>query len=76
MIMTLPQFVQYMNTGSTGALTYPATTSLDVTFHDAEGCAGYVLVLDTPGIVQDVTVYPNLTITRSPARQGTGACAQ
>ncbi len=41
-------------------------------FHDAEGCAGYVAVFSSklPG-----TLYPDVSITRNPAPDPTGACA-
>ena len=72
-IMSLEQYVRYVNTGTTDALTYPAATSLDVIFHDAEGCAGYVLVLDA---AKDAVITPNVTITRVlPGRGYTGVCA-
>lgn len=71
-IMSFDQFVQWMNTGKSDAITYPIGTSLDVVFHDAEGCAGYLLVLDS---TQDVTITPNMTITRNPNPAGTGVCA-
>lgn len=72
-IMDLQQFARLIYTGSTDALTYPASTSLDVTFHDAEGCAVYVLVLDA---ANGTVITPNLTITRvaHPDRP-TGFCA-
>jgi hypothetical protein len=41
-------------------------------FHDAEGCAGYIAVFTStqPGIL-----YPNISITRNPAPNATGACS-
>lgn len=41
-------------------------------FHDAEGCAGYLAVFfsDQAGIL-----YPDVSITRNPSPQSTGACA-
>jgi hypothetical protein len=42
------------------------------TFHDAEGCAGYLAVFQSQraGIL-----YPDVRVTRNPAPQATGACA-
>ena len=41
-------------------------------FHDAEGCAGYIVVFvsDHAG-----TLYPNVTVSRNPAAYPTGVCA-
>lgn len=72
-IMDLTQYARYINAGSVNALTYPATKNLDETFHDAEGCASYVAVLDAE---QDADIAPNVTITRiGPGHGPTGACA-
>lgn len=72
-IMHLGQYVQYIGGGASEGIVYPAATSLDVTFHDAEGCATYVLVLDA---ATDVTVTPHIDITYAPAPSLTGYCAQ
>lgn len=41
-------------------------------FHDAEGCAGYVAVFTSK---EAGILYPDVSITRNPAPQPTGACA-
>jgi hypothetical protein len=48
-------------------------TTLDTVFHGAEGCAGYIAVWESS---QAGTLYPNVAVTRSPAAQPTGVCAQ
>lgn len=53
------------------AVAYPATTSLDVDFHETEGCAGYILLWESDG---ETVVTPNITITYAPADRLTGAC--
>lgn len=40
-------------------------------FHDAEGCAGYLAVFTSK---QAGTLYPDVSITRNPAPEATGAC--
>jgi hypothetical protein len=40
-------------------------------FHDAEGCAGYIAVFFSE---QAGTLYPDVSVTRHPAAQSTGAC--
>jgi hypothetical protein len=47
-------------------------TELNGVFHDAEGCAGYIAVFVSK---QPGTLYPNVSVTRNPAAQSTGACA-
>ena len=47
-------------------------TSLHDVFHDAEGCAGYLAVFTSK---QAGTLYPDVSITRNPAPDATGACA-
>lgn len=71
--LTFAQFARYMNTGSLDGAAFSAGTIQDITFHDAEGCGDYVMVLLAPiGTV----VTPNLSITRNPADHPTGACAK
>jgi len=41
-------------------------------FHAAEGCGGYVSVFTSE---QAGTLYPDVSITRNPSLQSTGACA-
>jgi len=43
-------------------------TSVDEDLHEAEGCAGYVLVWTTAG---RITVRPNVSVTYNPADHGT-----
>jgi hypothetical protein len=47
-------------------------TELDVEFHQAEGCAGYIAVFRSE---QSGTMYPDVQITRNPAPAPTGVCA-
>jgi hypothetical protein len=51
---------------------FDAATSVNTTFSDAEGCSGYVWVLqsDSAG-----TVRPNVRVRYQPAGQPTGVCA-
>lgn len=53
--------------------TFAAATSLTETFDDAEGCSGYVWVLqaDRAG-----TIKPDVKVRYQPAAQPTGACAE
>ncbi len=58
--------------------TSPFKTWVDVTavnydFHEAEGCADYVVVFTS---ANDVTVTPNVSVTYNPAPKATGYCAQ
>jgi hypothetical protein len=46
-------------------------TSVDFDFHQAEGCAAYLLVITAAG---PVTVTPNVSVTYNPASSATGAC--
>lgn len=72
-IMSIDEFAAYLYTGSAKSLDLPETTALDYTFHDAEGCANYVLVLEAEA---DSVITPNLTITRTGPDHGlTGVCA-
>lgn len=73
-IMNLNQYVALMSgRPSFAAVTVPATMSADVTFHDSEGCGGYITVLDAaPGTV---ILMPEESITRHPADHPTGDCA-
>ena len=73
MIMSFDQFVQYKTGGVPNPTeVFPATTNLDVTVHEAEGCAGYILVLDA---ASTATVTPDIMITRRSSPVRTGVCA-
>jgi hypothetical protein len=48
------------------------TTSVNYDFHDAEGCAAYLVVI-TAG--RAVTVTPDVSVTYNPAPAATGTCA-
>lgn len=69
-VMSLQQLIRYVNTGTADIPASPVM-SMDETFHDAEGCALYVLVLDAD---QETTVVPDVSITRKPGPP-TGVCA-
>lgn len=48
------------------------TTSVSSDFHNAEGCAGYLVVITS---TSPITVTPNVSVTYNPASHATGACA-
>jgi hypothetical protein len=48
------------------------TTSVTADFHDAEGCAGYLLIITAASAT---TVTPNVSVTYNPASKATGVCA-
>jgi hypothetical protein len=54
------------------AVDWPNQTSISYDFHDAEGCAAYMLVI-TAGAA--ITVNPNVSVTYNPAQHATGSCA-
>jgi hypothetical protein len=47
-------------------------TTLDVDFHDAEGCAAYVSIITAAA---PATVTPDVSVTYNPAPRATGTCA-
>jgi hypothetical protein len=47
-------------------------TSVKFDFHEAEGCAGYILVITSP---RKVTVTPDVSVTYNPAPHATGTCS-
>ena len=49
-------------------------TNLNFDFHDAEGCAGYAMVIVAQA-PQTVTLKPNVSVTYNPAAKATGVCA-
>jgi hypothetical protein len=49
-----------------------SVTSITFDFHQAEGCAAYLLVISAAG---PVTVTPDISVTYNPASSATGACA-
>lgn len=49
-----------------------SVTSVDFDFHQAEGCAAYLLVITSAG---SVTVTPDVSVTYNPASAATGTCA-
>jgi hypothetical protein len=53
------------------AMTWSLQTSISYDFHDAEGCAAYMLVITAPSAV---TVTPNVSVTYNPATHATGVC--
>ena len=71
-IMGLEQYVLYKTGRQYTATSYPAATKFDLIFHDAEGCASYVIVLTAKS---DALVIPDFTVTYAPAKHPTGECA-
>jgi len=77
-IFTFHQWTQFDNCGFaarcvTGAFqAYDAATSVDTTFTDAEGCSGYVWVIQAD---QNGTIVPNVRVQYQPADHPTGVCA-
>jgi type II secretory pathway pseudopilin PulG len=75
---TFHQWTQYENCGfDVGCVTdsytaYRPSTSRDVTFDDATGCAGYLFVLAS---TRNGTIKPDVTATYRPADHPTGVCA-
>jgi hypothetical protein len=54
------------------AIGWSNQTAISYDFHDAEGCAAYVLVITAPSAV---TVTPSVSVTYNPATHSTGVCA-
>jgi hypothetical protein len=54
------------------AIGWSNQTTINYDFHDAEGCAAYMLVITAPS---QVTVTPDVSVTYNPAQHATGACA-
>jgi hypothetical protein len=54
------------------AITWSLQTNISYDFHDAEGCAAYMLVITAPSAV---TVTPDVSVTYNPATHATGVCA-
>jgi hypothetical protein len=52
---------------------FAASTSLNRTFQDAEGCSGYVWVMQAS---RDGIITPNVKIRYAPASHPTGVCAE
>ena len=52
---------------------FPAATSVDRTFQDAEGCSGYVWVMQAS---RNGIITPNVKVRYAPAPHPTGVCAQ
>jgi len=52
--------------------TFDAATSMDATFTEAEGCSGYVWVMQAD---RDGTIQPNVRVHYRPADHPTGVCA-
>jgi hypothetical protein len=48
-----------------------STTSVNYDFHDAEGCAAYMLVITSN---RSITVTPDVSVTYNPASAATGSC--
>ncbi|HEV2034334.1 MAG TPA: hypothetical protein VGU71_09065 [Candidatus Dormibacteraeota bacterium] len=53
------------------AIGWVEQTSISYDFHEAEGCAAYMLVITTPTAV---TVSPDVSVTYNPAAHATGVC--
>jgi hypothetical protein len=78
-VMTFHQWTQFDGCGfslrcvSGSYRAYDATTSFSQTIDDAEGCSGYVWVLqaERPG-----TIRPDVKVRYQPADHPTGVCAQ
>lgn len=54
------------------AIGWANQTAITYDFHDAEGCAAYMLVITAPA---PVTVTPDVSVTYNPATHSTGTCA-
>jgi hypothetical protein len=53
------------------AIGWANQTTISYDFHDAEGCAAYMLVITAPSAV---TVTPDVSVTYNPAPHATGVC--
>jgi hypothetical protein len=83
-ILTFPEFANALDCvkfgyGNThycmhhaGGVGWNDVTSLNYDFHDAEGCAGYLVVWTAAGAA---TIQPSVSVTYNPAPQFTGTCA-
>lgn len=69
-IMDIDQYVRLARGEIPVALSWGPATSFDFDFHDAEGCASYVYVIDA---VRPTIVTPEFTITRH-VTDPTGVC--
>jgi hypothetical protein len=78
-VLTFHQWTQFDSCGFslrcvTGSYrAYDAATSLNQTFDEAEGCSGYVWVLQAE---RDGTIHPDVKVRYQPADHPTGVCAQ
>ena len=61
-----------MHHSGTPANSWLSVTSVNFDFHQAEGCADYVVAFTS---ATSVTVTPNVSVTYNPASSLTGACA-
>jgi hypothetical protein len=61
-----------MHHSGSPAHTWTSVTSVSYSFHEAEGCADYVVVFTSD---RDITVKPNVSVTYNPASASTGSCA-
>jgi hypothetical protein len=59
---------------SNPASQFRSGTSVSFDFHDAEGCASYVMVM-VSNTRNTATLHPNVTVTYNPASHPTGVCA-
>jgi hypothetical protein len=57
---------------SGSAIGWVNQTSISYDFHEAEGCAAYMLVITSDSTI---TVTPDVSVTYNPAPHGTGSCA-
>src|SRR5260370_35201118 len=61
-----------MHHSGSPAHTWSSVTTVSYSFHEAEGCADYVVVFTSD---RDITVKPNVSVTYNPASASTGSCA-
>ncbi|HEV1996713.1 MAG TPA: hypothetical protein VGR61_01095 [Candidatus Dormibacteraeota bacterium] len=60
------------HSGTGTAYSQLGVTSVSYDFHQAEGCAAYMVVITAPG---KVTITPDVSVTYNPASKATGTCA-
>jgi hypothetical protein len=76
-VFTFHQWTQFDGCGFStrcvtgGFKTFDAATSIDTTFAEAEGCSGYVWVLQAD---REGTITPNVRVHYQPADRPTGVC--
>ena len=60
------------HSGTGTAYSQLGVTSVSYDFHQAEGCAAYMVVITAPS---RVTITPDVSVTYNPATKATGTCA-